>query len=81
MFNFGIRYKLIEIIGVATNALEYFKGSTIEEKRQILNLVLSNLELIGGKVYPTIRFPFSEITKINKMALTPLIAADPDSEK
>lgn len=39
------RETLINLIGLASGALETFKGSTIEEKRKLINLLFGNLKL------------------------------------
>ncbi len=47
------------VLSLADNALEYLKSSKVEQKREILNLVLSNLELNDGKLSYTVNSPFN----------------------
>ena len=56
--------KLASFINIATNAHETFKSSTIDEKRELLNLLFSNLFLNGSKLEYTWAFPFSELAKL-----------------
>lgn len=47
------------VLSLADNALEYLKSSKVEQKREILNLVLSNLELNDGNLNYTVNSPFN----------------------
>lgn len=47
------------VLSLADNALEYLKSSKVEQKREILNLVLSNLELNDGNLSYTVNSPFN----------------------
>lgn len=53
----------LKIMSLSQKALSLFKGSNIEQKRQLINFALSNLELEGKKLYFTIRSPFDDIVK------------------
>lgn len=55
---------LLDLINIATNAYETFKGSTIPEKREFLNFIFSNLNLNGRKLGYTWAFLFSELVKL-----------------
>ena len=44
------------------NALENFKSSKVEEKREIINLLLSNLSLNDGKLIYTTKKPFDKLS-------------------
>ena len=44
------------------NALENFKSSKVEEKREIINLLLSNLSLNDGKLSYTTKKPFDKLS-------------------
>jgi len=57
--------KLIGLINISSQAYETFKGSTVNEKRELLNFIFANLELKGRKLCYTLAFPFSEFEKIN----------------
>ena len=50
--------RLIDLLNMASGALERFRGSNIAEKREILNFVFLNLKLNGKKVEHTMRCPF-----------------------
>lgn len=56
--------KLLDFINVTTNAYETFKGSTIDEKREFLNFVFSNLNLKGGNLDYSLAFPFDKLQEI-----------------
>ena len=57
---------LISTLKLASRASETFKGSNLEEKRKLLNLVFSNLELNGQKLVYTLRPPFDAFVKTAK---------------
>lgn len=50
-----------KILSLAQKADELFMSSEVEEKRQLVNFALSNLELDGKKLYFSTRSPFNEI--------------------
>ncbi len=56
--------KLADLICISTNAYETFKGSTIVEKRDLLNFMFSNLTLEGCKLHYVLAFPFTEMQKV-----------------
>ena len=57
---------LITMLQLASNASKKFKGSTVEEKRKLINLVFDNLELNGHKLVYTLRSPFDAFVKTAK---------------
>ena len=57
---------LISTLQLASKAGETFKGSTIEEKRKLINLVFDNLQLKGHKLVYTLRPPFDAFVKTAK---------------
>ena len=58
---------LINVVELASMASATFKGSTIEKKRKLINLVFSNLELKGGKLDFTLRPPFDMFIKCTEI--------------
>ncbi len=58
---------LIDLINIATGALDDFKGSDVTRKRELLNFVFQNLQLRGKKLEYTMRYPFSEFAKCSKL--------------
>jgi hypothetical protein len=56
--------KLADLINITTNAYDHFKGSNIDEKREFLNFLFSNLELKGANLHYTLRFPFDQLEKV-----------------
>ncbi|PCJ29596.1 MAG: recombinase RecB [Rickettsiales bacterium] len=57
---------MISTVELASRASEIFKGSTTSEKRKLVNLVLSNLELKGQKLTYTLHSPFDQFVKTAK---------------
>ena len=57
---------LVSTLKLASGAGKAFKGSDIEEKRKMINLVFSNLELNGHKLVYTLRPPFDAFIKTAK---------------
>jgi hypothetical protein len=55
---------LIDLINIATGALDDFKGSDITRKRELLNFVFQNLQLRGKKLEYKMRYPFSEFARL-----------------
>jgi site-specific DNA recombinase len=51
------------VLQLASRAYELFKSSEVEEKRQLIKLVLSNLRVEGEKVLWDVIKPFDLITK------------------
>ena len=56
--------KLLDLISITQNAYSVFQSSTISEKREMMNLIFSNLSLKGTKLIYSLAFPFSQIEKI-----------------
>lgn len=56
--NEQFKIALISLIALASHAYDIFASSTIDEKRQMLGYVFSNLELEGGKLRFSLRTPF-----------------------
>ncbi len=56
------------VMRLASRAREIFESSEVEEKRQLLNFVLQNLQLDGEKLAHTFREPFSMIMKAKGMS-------------
>ncbi len=56
------------LITLASEAYETFKGSTIAEKRELLNFMFSNLTLEGCKLHYVLAFPFTEMQKVANCA-------------
>ena len=49
-----------KLVKVATGALKALKGSNIEEKRELLSFVFSNLQLKGSTLCYQYKFPFDK---------------------
>ena len=56
--------KLVSLINISNNAYETFKSSTLDEKRELLNMLLSNLFLNGSTLEFTWAFPFDHMAKL-----------------
>ena len=54
------------LLELCTRAYELFKSSKVEQKRQLLNYVLSNTQLKDGKLLITARKPFDVILTANQ---------------
>ena len=54
------------VLKLAQKAYEIFQSSEVEEKRQLLNFLLQNLQLKGGKLMFTIKTPFDTVLQANK---------------
>ena len=57
---------LISCLQLASEAGKTFRGSTVEQKRRLVNLVFDNLELKGQKLVYTLRPPFDSFVKTVK---------------
>ena len=57
---------LVGALKLASGAGEAFKGSTLEEKRKLINLVFDNLKLKGEKLEFKLRPPFDAFVKLPK---------------
>ncbi len=49
---------LTYLLDIVSRAYELFESSKVEQKRQLINFVLSNLQLKGKKLIFTVRKPF-----------------------
>ncbi|WP_341754038.1 recombinase RecB [Candidatus Tisiphia endosymbiont of Dioctria rufipes] len=58
---------LVNLVELASGALETFKGSTIKEKRKLINLIFANLELKDGKLDFMLRPPFDAFVKCTEI--------------
>ncbi len=56
--------KLADLVCISINAYETFKGSTLDEKRELLNFIFSNLTLEGCNLHYVLAFPFTELQKV-----------------
>jgi hypothetical protein len=57
------------ILDLTSRAYELFKSSEVEEKRQLIKLILSNLELNGEKLVWQAHKPFDLILEMNDCQL------------
>lgn len=57
---------LIRTVHIASNAGKTFRGSTTEEKRELINMVLCNLRLKGQKLEFKLRPPFDYFLESKK---------------
>ncbi|WP_425364148.1 recombinase family protein [Candidatus Tisiphia endosymbiont of Hybos culiciformis] len=58
---------LVNLVELASGASEAFKGSTVEGKRKLINLVFVNLEIKTGKLDFKLRPPFDMFVKCTKI--------------
>ena len=61
---FGVT--VVKLLELAQRADELFKSSKPVQKRQLVNLVLTNLHLKQGKVLYEVKKPFSTILDVQK---------------
>ena len=54
------------LLDVVSRAADLFESSKADQKRQLINLVLSNLELKGKKLHFNLKEPFNAIVAANK---------------
>ena len=54
------------LIKVASGAADYFMGSNLKQRREIMKYVFSNLQLRGKKLEYTMTYPFNEFQKYAK---------------
>ena len=57
--------KVVDLINIASFAYDTYKGSTLDEKRELLKFVFANLQLKGRKLEYSLRYPFSEFENLN----------------
>jgi len=55
-----------KLLKVAHGAYECFIGSNMEEKRELLNFVFSNLKLKGATLCYSLNFPFDRFEDLSK---------------
>jgi site-specific DNA recombinase len=55
---------LIELVKLSDNAAEFFKLSSVEGKRRLVNLVFSKVELRGKKLEYALRPPFDQFVDV-----------------
>ncbi|MDA9163550.1 recombinase family protein [Rickettsiaceae bacterium] len=58
--------RLVDMVKIASAAGKTFKGSTIEKKRKLINLVFANLSLNGQKLEFDLRPLFDEFVKMDE---------------
>ena len=58
---------MIKLINIANGALEGFRGSNNEQKRDLLNFIYQNLSLRGKKLEYSMRSPFSEFADCSNL--------------
>ncbi len=56
--NDGFNDAFINLLNIASKSSELFKGSTIPQKRRLVNFVFANLEMKGGKLLYSLNTPF-----------------------
>ena len=54
------------VLNLAQRAEQIFESSEIDEKRQLLNFLLQNLELQGRKLSFKLKTPFDTVFQMNK---------------
>ena len=54
------------VLKLAQNAYKIFESSNVEEKRQLLNFLLQNLQLKGRKLTFKLKTPFDTVLKANE---------------
>lgn len=52
------------IVSLASNAYNLFMSSNIDEKRELINLIFSNLKLINGELQFSLRSPFDKLVNL-----------------
>ena len=57
------------VLNLAQKALEIFESSEVNEKRQLLNFLLQNLQLKGRKLAFKLKTPFDTVLKANKCSI------------
>ena len=55
-----------KLLKLATNAHKAFIGSNLEEQRELLNFVFSNLQLNGTSLCYSLNFPFDRFEEMAK---------------
>ncbi len=52
------------IVSLASHAYNLFMSSNIDEKRELVNLIFSNLKLINGELQFSLHSPFDKLTNL-----------------
>jgi len=55
---------LISLLNICSKAPELFKSSKVEQKRALINFLLSNLQLRGKKLEYTLKKPFDVLVNL-----------------
>lgn len=63
----GFKEALVTLFAVASGAYETFIGSTVAQKRLVLNFVFANLSLKGDKLLYSLRKPFDQFSNNTKI--------------
>jgi len=56
---------LISLLNICSKAPELFESSKVEQKRQLINFLLSNLKLKGKKLEFTVKKPFDVLVNLD----------------
>jgi len=56
---------LISLLNLCSRAPELFKSSKVEQKRQLINFLLSNLKLRGKKLEFKLKKPFDVLVNLD----------------
>jgi len=56
---------LISLLNICSKAPELFRSSKVEQKRQLINFLLSNLQLRGKKLEYTLKKPFDVLVDLD----------------
>jgi len=56
---------LISLLNICSKAPELFASSKVEQKRQLINFLLSNLQLRGKKLEYTLKKPFDVLVNLD----------------
>ena len=56
---------LIKLIDISSRAYELFESSKVEQKRQLINFLLSNLKLRGKKLEFKLKKPFDVLANMD----------------
>ncbi|MEM9650436.1 MAG: hypothetical protein AAF969_18330, partial [Bacteroidota bacterium] len=60
----GFKNAIISLVSLSSDAYELFKGSTIDQKRQLINFVFSNLQLKGTTLCYSLKKPFDQFINL-----------------
>lgn len=59
--------RLMNLVELASSAVNHFRTSDIFGKRELLNFIFQNLSLRGKKLEYTMRSPFKEFAEVSKI--------------